>query len=303
MKTTSIATALLWLCACGQPVADGSYKGQPLVSFHGTVQTAGQAVTATHPYIGLVWEEMPPPPTTPSSAPSSGASFVPQFFGELTPISATSFPATFDFDVFDPPPPQAMMTLPSSAGGGSFGAAAIVAIDDVNGDGQFQLTTSEVSYDCPDSATNGCNAPVGYLALDSSCTLGSGQTGESCTAQVISIAAPDRLLGGANAALFYVPSGGGIPSGLQASLINGQLLAQPGFYLFGPCDLQPTNPTYGQYPGTPSCGGVPQASCSGPQPVVAVEVEGDSTPVNVVLDGTWGLVDEQIQPSQLPLCP
>lgn len=127
------ATALVTLlAACGDPVAEGDYRGEPLIRIAGRLEGDARTSTIHAPYIGIAW-------------------MVFDFFsGEgkgrvvtsVVPVPDATFPGAFHLELFDPPPPEAFVDM----FGVRYAIGAIVALDDVDGDRRFEMNpeTGEV---------------------------------------------------------------------------------------------------------------------------------------------------------------
>jgi hypothetical protein len=61
--------------------------------------------------------------------------------GEFLPVAATSFPAHFDFDIYNPPPAEAVgdLSLQPMPGDGTGAVGLIALVDDVDRDGTFKV--------------------------------------------------------------------------------------------------------------------------------------------------------------------
>ena len=116
--------AALALAACGAPLADGTYEGEPLVRLQGNI-TGTASSPARDPYIGIVWVNWA----------RNGDLMV----SDVAPVQASSFPATFDFAVFDPPPAEAIMDFSGQDEDARLAAGYLFAFDDVDGDGVFHI--------------------------------------------------------------------------------------------------------------------------------------------------------------------
>ncbi len=229
-KTLASLAVAAALAACGNPLADGSYKGQPLIELHGRIGSAASDQLLSHPTVGLVWRTLLDGGQV--STPD-GALGVPSLIGELEPVSWTSFPATFDFKVFNAPPPQAMIPAP----GGPPGAwASIVAVDDVNGDGTFALTDVSVPYEC--STDGGCVPPTGnwVAVVNSAEELDSTGTILRGSLLVVEVAPPDLLL--ATSPDLFLIYGTDNASGMaSASDAGNSAAARPGYFLMNLCQI------------------------------------------------------------------
>jgi hypothetical protein len=125
---SSVMVAGLVLGACGgDAVATGSYRGEPLASFDGTISGLTTTTAPAAPKVGLLWI------ISMAWYPGNDDH---QSWGETTSITATSFPAQFNFDVFDPPP-ESIYPIENGAVV-PFATAMILAVDDVNQDGRFE---------------------------------------------------------------------------------------------------------------------------------------------------------------------
>jgi hypothetical protein len=120
MRKRTIGLALLF-AACGDPIADGSYLGEPLLRIEGRI--AGDAGTSDirKPFIGISWLNL-----TETQMES---------IGTVAPIAHERFTGAFSIDVYDLPPADAFTRL----GPSRFAVGLPVALDDVDGDGTFRL--------------------------------------------------------------------------------------------------------------------------------------------------------------------
>lgn len=112
------------LAACGDPVADGAYPGEPLFRIRGHIEGDAGTSSLHAPYLGLVWFEasLAYDPTEPKMVTS------------LVRVAETSFPGDFHMEIFEPPP-----AFDDSATllGNRMVVGYVFAIDDVNDDGRF----------------------------------------------------------------------------------------------------------------------------------------------------------------------
>jgi hypothetical protein len=120
MRKRTIGLAL-FLAACGDPIADGSYLGEPLLRLEGRI--AGDAGTSDirNPFVGISWLNLDQTQM--------------ESFSTTAPISRERFTGAFSIDVYDPPPAGAFTKL----GPTRFAVGLPVALDDVDGDGTFVL--------------------------------------------------------------------------------------------------------------------------------------------------------------------
>ncbi len=262
-KIFAAFAALATLAACGNPVASGSYKGQPLVTLHGRIGLEDSTTVPVHPSVAVVWVAQQADGGQLSTP--LGPQSVPNFVGEIEPVSASSFPASFDFQIFNPPPAQAMgVQVGGPFGTGQVAEGMVIAVDDVDGDGAFTLINQVISYTC--AADGGCTLPTGnWLAVgNSNAQLDSSGTVIQGSLVAIEVAAPDVLLGSSPDFFLLYESTAAAAAVTSAStgILNSALLAQPGYHLVNDCQ-------------------------SGPE--FAQQVVADSTPVDIHPHATLGL--------------
>lgn len=119
-----LAASVLVLTTAGcEGIAGNDYRGQPLFSFEGRVDSYVAPTGAGGPFrVSLFWS--PTRSTDVQTAP----------LVEQSSVSVTvTFPATFQLSVFHPPEQQ---HLPGDALG--YGVGLILAYQDANGDGRYQ---------------------------------------------------------------------------------------------------------------------------------------------------------------------
>lgn len=134
LRFGALVGTLLCLAACGKPLADPSYQGEPKYRFQGRLAGNIGNDALVNPAVGVVW---------------LGASgFLVGTVAGLTPVTSTSFPVDFQAAIFDDPPPgtrpwlnadffQMISGIPATRG---LRVGVIVAIDDVDKDGRVALT-------------------------------------------------------------------------------------------------------------------------------------------------------------------
>ncbi|RMG14384.1 MAG: hypothetical protein D6729_13895 [Deltaproteobacteria bacterium] len=124
------AVAALLLTACGAPLADGNYDGEPLYTLRGRITGSAQSASA-NAYMGIVWVNWA----------KNGDTVV----ADVAPVQATHFPANFDFALFDPPPAEAIMDLSGPDEDAKIATGFLFAFDDIDGDGTFVLGAEQGS--------------------------------------------------------------------------------------------------------------------------------------------------------------
>jgi len=127
--------SLSLLVACGDPLADGAYLGEPLVTLRG--RTVGDAGTSSisHPYIAIVWFNI--------------ESEVPRTIQMLAPIEAVPLSSDFTLRLWDAPPRQALGAL---CDGTVFTIGFAIAVDDVDDDGKVSIDIETGGLRAPDLA-------------------------------------------------------------------------------------------------------------------------------------------------------
>lgn len=110
---------------CGDPLADGTYQGDPLATVSGSILL--QTTAAPTHDLGVIvgWRVERSPTDTWSSQPVSPSG---------------GFPASYRLDLLTPPPAEALNTDQSS--GQQLGFAFVVLYEDVNGNGLPDFDTS-----------------------------------------------------------------------------------------------------------------------------------------------------------------
>ena len=110
----------LILAACGDPLVDADYRGQPLFAFKGQAFSFNDVRVTDAPIrVSLFWS-----PGGRTDAPPGG-------LVEQTPASgAVSFPAAFTVRIFQPPAAELLVGDP-----GAYGVAAVLVYQDNDGDG------------------------------------------------------------------------------------------------------------------------------------------------------------------------
>jgi len=143
---TLIASASL-LAACSSAV-QGDYAGDPQFTIRGVLSGPAPSPTPSAPSIGILWYDF---------AASGDLSA-----GEVLPITATSFPANFSFDLLALPPAPALNVFHDSGGAvdGVLGIGYILAFDDVDGDGTFAPNAGGDGVAAPDQLIGRVNDQV-----------------------------------------------------------------------------------------------------------------------------------------------
>ena len=119
---------------------------------------------------------------------------------QLEPVTASSFPAAFDFQIFDPPPAVALFTTLGAGtqppGAAQFAVGVVFAVDNVSGGSTLALQTQTVTYTCANN-DDFCTAPTGnWIVIGDFPNPG----GES-QAVLLEVAPPNVLLGVGNGQL------------------------------------------------------------------------------------------------------
>ncbi|AKU91149.1 hypothetical protein [Vulgatibacter incomptus] len=125
---------------CGDPIAAGTYRGEPLVRLHGTLVGDAGTSSIRHPYLAIVWFNI--------SDLSMGE---PEAVTILAPISAGPLSREFTVDLWDPPPRKAIGT----SYGSEMALGVAVAIDDVDGNGRVEIDPLTNTIAPPDLAFGG----------------------------------------------------------------------------------------------------------------------------------------------------
>jgi hypothetical protein len=130
----------LLLCGCGDPLADGAFRGEPLLRLRAVTQGQLPAQPVRAPTVGLLWLgrlEFGSPEN-----PSLGLSSVATALTSSAPVKIDSFPASFDFELYDAP---AAPLQPVPDGETRFAIARLAVLDDADLDGRFTLADGEPS--------------------------------------------------------------------------------------------------------------------------------------------------------------
>lgn len=119
--------------ACGDPVAPGTYLGEPLLRLEG--RTLGNPGKGEYhrPYLGILWVNF------------EEESDTPRVVQVITPIHANRL-SRFSVDIWDAPPASAF----DSECGLRLVFGSVVAFDDVNGDGVIRIDPFEGVVEAPD---------------------------------------------------------------------------------------------------------------------------------------------------------
>lgn len=135
MRTRLALLVLSLLVACGDPLADGSYRGEPLATLRG--RTIGDAGTSSisHPYIAIVWVDL--------------LTEQRRAIQVLAPIDAVPLSSDFTLRLWDPPPRRALGVL---CDGTVFTVGFAIAVDDVNDDGKVYIDVETGGLQAPDLA-------------------------------------------------------------------------------------------------------------------------------------------------------
>ena len=133
MKARISLLSLSLLIACGDPLADGTYRGEPLATLYG--RTAGDAGTSSiaHPHVAIVWFNF-------LSDQIRGLQV-------MAPIEAGPLSRDFALQIWDAPPPE---TLAELCDGTRMTIGFAIAVDDVNGDGAVAIDFETGDLEAPD---------------------------------------------------------------------------------------------------------------------------------------------------------
>lgn len=133
MRPLHAALVLLFLGACGDPVVDGSFLGEPLAVLRGrTVGDAGTSAIA-RPYVGILWINF-------------GSDEV-RVIQSMAPIEGGPLSRDFTLTVWDAPPPGAINV---HCDGTRFGMGLALAVDDLDGDGAVSIDLDTGALAPPD---------------------------------------------------------------------------------------------------------------------------------------------------------
>jgi hypothetical protein len=117
LRAYVLATAILGLAACGSQ-ADTNYRGEPLATLSGTVESQSGSAASGPMDAALVWAQV-------EFSPNAQLIQSINWVGESAPVSG-QFPASFTLDVYLPPPSSVIIACPSSSG--HVAVANIVAV-------------------------------------------------------------------------------------------------------------------------------------------------------------------------------
>lgn len=119
----AVLLGLLATAACGDPIADGDYLGEPLFQLQGRIVGDAGTSVIRRPYLGLLW-------VNPLGVDGSF-----EFVSSIVPITQPRFPGEFSINLFDAPPDRVHFPI----GSADIALGMAVVLDDVNGDGRFEL--------------------------------------------------------------------------------------------------------------------------------------------------------------------
>ena len=118
------AALLLLASACGDPIVDGDYLGEPLFRVSGRIEGDAGTSRIHSPWLAMLWAEL-----------QDGEVGEPRLIVTMAPISDHRFPGSFTIDFYDVPPPSVQMPLL----GHRVAMGIAVVVDDVDGNGRFEV--------------------------------------------------------------------------------------------------------------------------------------------------------------------
>lgn len=132
MKARIAVLSLSLLAACGDPLADGSYRGEPLATLYG--RTTGDAGTSSiaHPHVAIVWVNF--------------LSDQIRALQVMAPIEAGPL-SDFALQIWDAPPPEVLAEL---CDGTRLTVGFVIAVEDANGDGAVSIDLESGELEAPD---------------------------------------------------------------------------------------------------------------------------------------------------------
>jgi len=151
-------SAMLAGSSCGDPLVDGTYRGQPLFVLGGTIQLASDAPTydPDHVRVAVLW---------------IGAEQL-ELFGEG--VSESEFPARYQFSIYEEPVAGAYQDTPDADG--RFAVARVILFEDDDLDGTVDPgerllggSDEELLAYFPDAGTSdflGGQHPAGYRVMN-----------------------------------------------------------------------------------------------------------------------------------------
>jgi hypothetical protein len=119
----SIWCSALVLAACGDPLADGDFVGEPMVNVQAIVCGAqSDRISPLNPHLGIGWKSYDNPGWS---------------LDDVTAVHTPSFPAIVDVELFDPPLSHAPLVLPTERRLVEADVGCPVMFDDLDYDGRF----------------------------------------------------------------------------------------------------------------------------------------------------------------------
>jgi hypothetical protein len=148
---------------CGKSLVPGSaYDHSLLPPFSGNIYPIGGLAHAVHPIVSLLWTD----PYQKKRDLPMPASWLRSSLTRAAPGDVAT-PDRFTVEVFRPPPPEAMVDVPFPGHGTAevarLAIAEIVLVDDLDGDGTFQVTGARAAIAGTDTFLGGANALLAYV--------------------------------------------------------------------------------------------------------------------------------------------